>query len=85
MYTKGILAEYDVDPKGVFEQFAAMKARADKLFAELAGIEACRDLVKDAYGCVDELNRFIQDFEFLVKAGRSDWVFYLEEPFTRRP
>ena len=82
VYTKGILAEYDVDPKGVMDPFAAMKARADKLFAELAGVAACRDLVKDAYGCVDELNRFIQDFEFLVKAGRSDWVFYLEEPFN---
>ena len=82
VYAKGILAEYDTDPKGVLDQFANMKEHADALFAALAGEESCRGLVKDACGCVDELVRFIQDFEFLVKAGRSDWVFYLEEPFN---
>ncbi len=82
VYTKGILAEYEVDPKGVMDQFAAAKERADKLFAALACYEANRGLVKDAYGCMEELSRFISDFEFAVKAGRPDWVFYLEEPFN---
>ena len=81
-YVNGILAEYDVDPKGVFEQFEIMKTRAEKLFGALACYEQIRGLLKDAYGCIEELNRFIQDFEFLVKAGRKDWVFFLEEPFN---
>ena len=25
---------------------------------------------------------FISDFEFVTKAGRNDWVFYMEEPFN---
>lgn len=82
IYTNGILAEYEVDPKGVFDQFEQARARAEKLFAALACYEANRNLVKDAYGCMEELSRFIADFEFTVKAGRNDWVFYLEEPFN---
>ena len=39
-------------------------------------------LLKDLSGRMEELNRFIVDFEFLVKAGRTGWVFYMEEPFN---
>lgn len=82
VYTKGIHAEYDADPKAVFDQFENMKNRADKLLAALACYEANRGLVKDVNGCMEDLSRFIQDLEFLVKANRDDWVFYLEEPFN---
>ena len=29
-----------------------------------------------------EISHFISDFEFVTKAGRNDWVFYMEEPFN---
>lgn len=82
VYANGIAAEYDVDPKGVFDQFEAARNRADKLLPALACYEANRDLVKNARGCMEELSRFIADLDFAVKAGRPNWVFYLEEPFN---
>lgn len=82
VYTNGILAEYDADPKNVFDQFENVKAKAGKLLESLACYESLRGLVRDANGCMDELSKFFSDFEFVVKAGRSDWVFYLEEPFN---
>ena len=82
IYRNGILAEYDADPKPFVDQFLVSKAQADKLFDSLASVSATKGLVKDARGAMDELSRFMTDFEFLVKAGRNDWVFYLEEPFN---
>ena len=82
IYRNGILAEYDADPKPFVDQFLVSKAQADKLFDSLAAVPATKGLVKDARGAMADLSRFMTDFEFLVKAGRADWVFYLEEPFN---
>jgi len=82
VYTNGILAEYESDPKAVLEQYGNVKARAEKLFTSLTCYENVRSLLSDARGRMEELSRFISDFEFTVKAGRPDWVFYLEEPFN---
>ena len=81
-YSNGILAEYDADPKPVLDQFEIARSRANSLLAFLAGIDSLEGLLKDLSGRMEELNRFIVDFEFLVKAGRSGWVFYMEEPFN---
>ncbi|MBR2898483.1 MAG: 3'-5' exoribonuclease [Fibrobacter sp.] len=82
IYRNGILAEYDADPKPFVDQFLVAASQADKLFDALAAVPATKGLVKDARGAMEELSRFMTDFEFLTKAGRNDWVFYLEEPFN---
>lgn len=81
-YVNGILAEYEADPKTVIDQFELAKSRSASLFGLLAGMPGMDGLLKDAGGRMDELDRFMANFEFLVKAGRADWVFYLEEPFN---
>lgn len=82
VYTRGILAEYEADPKGVLDQFANAKKRASELFVSLTCYENLRGLLNDAYSRLNELERFFADFDFAVRAGREDWVFYLEEPFN---
>ena len=82
IYQNGILAEYDVDPKAFLDQYLVAKGVADKLFAALAAVPATAGLVKDSQSAMDDIAQFIANFEFLVKAHRSDWVFYLEEPFN---
>ncbi len=81
-YANGILAEYDADPKPVLDQFEIARSRANSLLVLLAGMRQLEGLLKDLSGRMEELNRFIVDFEFLVKAGRVGWVFYMEEPFN---
>lgn len=81
-YSNGILAEYDADPKPVLDQFEIARSRANSLLVLLAGMRQLEGLLKDLSGRMEELNRFIVDFEFLVKAGRAGWVFYMEEPFN---
>ena len=82
MYSSGIMAQYDADPKPVIEQFGMAKSRAASLLGMVSGIAGLEGILKDVEGRMEELNRFIADFEFLVKAGREGWVFYLEEPFN---
>ena len=81
-YTKGILPEYDVDPKPIFDQFEIAKSRCSSLVHLVDGLASVAGIVKDLEGRMSELSRFISDLEFLVKASREDWVFYLEEPFN---
>ena len=82
MYEKGIMAQYDADPKPVLDQFEIAKSRAASLVGMLSGSVGMDGILKDIEGRMEELNRFIVDFDFLVKAGRPGWVFYLEEPFN---
>ena len=71
IYRNGILAEYDADPKPFVDQFFVAASQADKLFDALAAVPATKGLVKDARGAMEELSRFMTDFEFLTKAGRT--------------
>ena len=82
IYQNGILAEYDADPKAFLDQYLVTRGVADKLFAALAAVPATAGLVKDSQSAMDDIAQFVTNFEFLVKARRSDWVFYLEEPFN---
>ena len=82
IYQNGILAEYDADPKTFLDQYQVTREIADRLFAALAAVPAATGLVKDAQGAMESIGQFVSDFEFLVKARRQDWVFYLEEPFN---
>lgn len=82
VYTKGVHAEYDVDPKAVFDQFENAKKSAEQLLSALTCYESLKGLLNDVHGRMEELGRFVADLEFVVKAGRADWVFYLEEPFN---
>lgn len=82
VYKSGILGDYDVDPRSVSDQYELARVRADGLMTALASVSGLAGLLKDLKGRFEELNRFIADFDFVVKAGREDWVFYLEEPFN---
>jgi len=82
IYRNGIAADYDADPKNVLDQFDVVKSRANSLMAMLSNAGAVRGLLKDFSGRIEELSRYSADFEFLVKAGRDGWVFYMEEPFN---
>lgn len=81
-FTRGIAADYDADPAAFLEQFANARSIADKFFAAASEIASVNGLVNDLIGRFTELTRFVADFEFVTKAGRADWVFYMEEPFN---
>ena len=82
IYKNGIAADFDADPKNAIDQFELAKSRAKSLVEMLAGTAGMDGLLKDFSGRMEELARFASDFEFLVKAGREGWVFYMEEPFN---
>ena len=81
-YTKSILAEFEADPATFLEQYANARALAEKLVAATANNDSLKGIVNDLEGRMTEINHFISDFEFVVKAGRADWVFFMEEPFN---
>lgn len=82
IYRNGIAADFDADPKNVIDQFALVQDRAKSLMELVAGLPSVGGLLKDFSGRMEELKRYATDFEFLVKAGREGWVFYMEEPFN---
>lgn len=88
-YASGIMAEYDADPATFMEQGLNAIKLAESLSASVsanAALAASKKelsgLLSDIAGRMTELSRFLQDFEFVVKAGRDDWAFYMEEPFN---
>ena len=81
-YATGIMAEYDADPATFMEQGQNVLKLADTFSATLAAQKNLSGLLSDLGGRMTELSRFLQDFEFLVKAGREDWAFFMEEPFN---
>ena len=81
-YANGILAEYDADPATFMEQYSNARTLSEKLCTELAGVDSVKGVVNDLEGRMSDVARFISDFEFVTKAGRADWVFYMEEPFN---
>lgn len=81
-YVSGILAEYDADPATFMDQGLNVVKLSETLVSALHQVDSVSGLLNDLNGRVTDLSRFLQDFEFLVKAGREDWVFYMEEPFN---
>ena len=81
-YTSGIMAEYEADPAAFMEQGLNAIRQAESLASSLAANKNLSGLLSDINGRMTELSRFLQDFEFVVKAGRDDWAFYMEEPFN---
>lgn len=82
VFAKGIQADYDVDTTPFSEAYAAVKAACEAAFAEIRGKKEIEGLLNDADGRMAEMDRYMTDFEFIVKAGRKDWVFSLEEPYN---
>ena len=88
-YATGIMAEYEADPSAFIEQglnsIKLAETLASAISASTFAASAKKEvsgLLSDINGRMTELSRFIQDFEFVVKAGRDDWAFYMEEPFN---
>lgn len=83
-YTASINAEYDSDPSAFLDQYAATQKAADALVAKLSAEKDknIQGLLSNLNGRMTEISRFVSDFEFLAKAGREDWVFFMEEPFN---
>ena len=81
-YTSGIMAEYEADPATFMDQGLNAIKQAENLASSLAADKNLSGLLSDINGRMTELSRFLQDFEFVVKAGRDDWAFYMEEPFN---
>ena len=81
-YTSGIMAEYEADPAAFMDQGLNAIKQAENLASSLAADKNLSGLLSDINGRMTELSRFLQDFEFVVKAGRDDWAFYMEEPFN---
>jgi len=79
-YTNSILAEYEADPATFLEQYATARDLAEKLVAGTK--DSLKGIVSDLEGRMTEISHFVSDFEFVTKGGRSDWVFYMEEPFN---
>ena len=81
-YVNGIQAEYDADPSTFLEQYSSARTIAEKLCADAANVDSIKGVLNDLEGRMSDVARFISDFEFVTKAGRADWVFYMEEPFN---
>lgn len=81
-YASGIMAEYDADPTNFMDQGLNAIKLAEALASKFAANKELSGLLSDINGRMTELSRFLQDFEFVVKAGREDWAFYMEEPFN---
>jgi ATP-dependent DNA helicase DinG len=81
-YTNSILAEYEADPATFLEQYNNARGFAEKLVAATANMDSLKGIVSDLDSRMTEISHFISDFEFVTKAGRNDWVFYMEEPFN---
>ena len=81
-YTNSILAEYEADPATFLEQYNNARGFAEKLVAATANMDGLKGIVSDLDSRMTEIGHFISDFEFVTKAGRNDWVFYMEEPFN---
>ncbi len=81
-YVSGIMAEYEADPATFMEQGQNAVKLAETFAASVAAQKPIAGLLSDLNGRMTELSRFLQDFEFLVKAGREDWTFFMEEPFN---
>ena len=81
-YTSGIMAEYEADPATFMDQGLNAIKLAENLASSLSADKSLSGLLSDINGRMTELSRFLQDFEFVVKAGREDWAFYMEEPFN---
>ncbi len=84
-YTSGIMAEYDADPSGFVDQVQKAEKIASDLINAISNASLGKEvdgIVSDLNGRMTEISRFLSDFEFLTKAGREDWVFFMEEPFN---
>lgn len=84
-YTSSMTAEYDADSSAFLNQCAVTLKNAEALSSILMKgktSERVLGLVSDLNGRMTEISRFVTDFEFLTKAGREDWIFYMEEPFN---
>lgn len=83
-YTGSIMAEYDADPTAFLDQSQKSVKLSEQFFASLKDKEdeCLNGLVSNLGGRMTELSRFVQDFEFLTKASREGWVFFMEEPFN---
>ena len=81
-YTSGIMAEYEADPATFMDQGLNAIKQAENLASSLSADKSLSGLLSDINGRMTELSRFLQDFEFVVKAGREDWAFYMEDPFN---
>lgn len=79
-FSRGILAEYDTDPKPVLESCNAVKAISEDICSQLRRVPAFELLARNLEGIAMEMSRFAEDFGFIVSAGKEDWVFYMEEP-----
>ena len=82
IFANGILADYDVDPSAFVDAYAAVKTTSEAAFAAIRDVKEVEGLLNDAEGRIAEMDRYMADFEFIVKAGRKDWIFCLEEPFN---
>ncbi|MBR6449676.1 MAG: DNA polymerase III subunit epsilon, partial [Fibrobacter sp.] len=81
-FVNSILAEYEADPATFLEQYASARTMVEKIVAATANNEELKGVVNDLEGRMTEIGHFVSDFEFVTKAGRADWVFYMEEPFN---
>ena len=79
-YVNGILAEFDADPKPVLDACSSIKALSEPLCSVLRDNKEFVELSRNLEGAVTEIGRFAEDFDFITKAGKDDWVFYMEEP-----
>lgn len=80
-YKKSIVAEYEVSPAQVLEELAKLKDELGALITKLR--ENGNKGIAGSLGVVlSSLSSFGSDFEFLVRADRNGFVFFLEEPFN---
>lgn len=80
-YKQSVNAEFDADPSAFNVELSKFISAAERVSRELREKES-EGLARSFDGIVSALRRFACDFEFLVKANRENWVFFLEEPYN---
>lgn len=79
-FAKGILAEYDTDPRPVLDSCNTVKAISEDISSKLRENSAFVLVARNLEGAAMDIGRFAEDFGFITQAGKEDWVFYMEEP-----
>lgn len=80
-YERNVIYEYAVSPSGVTEALAKLKGELEELIRKLRE-SGDRSLANRLEAVLSSLSGVASDFDFLVRAGRPEFVFSLEEPFN---
>ncbi|HSQ42429.1 MAG TPA: helicase C-terminal domain-containing protein [Fibrobacteraceae bacterium] len=79
-YQGSLFMETQADSKPVLNALEALLSSLRNLCEILTSMNATTAFVRDLEGCIQEIDTFRKDFDFVTHAQREDWAFWMEEP-----